>query len=257
MDKPILPASTLILVRDQPRFETLLVTRHHQVDFASNASVFPGGKIDPQDLDQRWADHADGWEATPAHERSLRIAAAREAFEESAIMLARANRAMRAEDWGAIAAARDDVAKKRATFLDIVAKNELRVDLEALVPFARWITPGFMPKRFDAMFYIAIAPADQVAVSDGWETVDAEWLAPEDALRLGAAGERTVLFPTRLNLQRLNESANARQALDMARGRPLIAVEPRRERRDDGDYLLLDADAGYGDAFERIIRPAR
>lgn len=257
MDKPILPASTLILVRDEPRFETLLVTRHHQADFASNASVFPGGKIDPQDLDQRWADHAAGWDQTPADERSLRIAAAREAFEESAIMLASANRMMRAEDWSAIAAAREDVAQKRASFIDIIAKNELRVDLTAFVPFARWITPSFMPKRFDAMFYIAIAPADQVAVSDGWETVDAEWLAPHEALRLGAAGERTVLFPTRLNLQRLAESSDARQALDMARARPLIAVEPRRERRDDGDYLLLDADAGYGDAFERIGKPKR
>ena len=48
----IRPASTLLLLRDDPTFEVLMVERHHQIDFASGALVFPGGKADPQDFDK-------------------------------------------------------------------------------------------------------------------------------------------------------------------------------------------------------------
>ncbi len=38
------PAATLLLLRDEPEFQVLMVKRHHQIDFASGALVFPGGK---------------------------------------------------------------------------------------------------------------------------------------------------------------------------------------------------------------------
>jgi 8-oxo-dGTP pyrophosphatase MutT (NUDIX family) len=46
-----LPAATILLLRDQPAFEVLMVKRHHQIDFASGALVFPGGKTAPGDHD--------------------------------------------------------------------------------------------------------------------------------------------------------------------------------------------------------------
>lgn len=254
MTVPIRPASTILLVRDSPRFEVLMVTRHHQIDFAANAMVFPGGKIDPQDSDHAWAGHADGWHDISADERALRIGAAREAFEESAIMLARRDGAAQ-PDWTAIAAARDDVAQQRVAFLDVVARHGLRLDLAGLTPFARWVTPAFMPKRFDTMFYIAAAPPDQTAVCDGWETVEAEWIAPAKALRLGAKGEREIVFPTRLNLQRLAESSAAAEAVRMAGTRAIIPVEPRIERRADGDYLTIETGSGYRETEERFRDP--
>ena len=86
---PALPAATILLVRDRPALEVLMVKRHHQIDFASGALVFPGGKIEPGDADPAWAEHCRGWDAHPADERPLRIAALREAFEESGVLLAR------------------------------------------------------------------------------------------------------------------------------------------------------------------------
>ena len=44
------PASTILLVRKSAsggQLEVFMVVRHHQIDFASGALVFPGGKIDP------------------------------------------------------------------------------------------------------------------------------------------------------------------------------------------------------------------
>ena len=86
----IKPAATILLLRDEPTFEVLMVKRHHQIDFASGALVFPGGKTHAGDHDPdlgraTWSagTHFD------ADQRALRIAAIREVFEEAGILLAR------------------------------------------------------------------------------------------------------------------------------------------------------------------------
>ena len=45
----VMPAATILLVRDEPEFQVLMVKRHHQIDFASGALVFPGGKPHSED----------------------------------------------------------------------------------------------------------------------------------------------------------------------------------------------------------------
>src|SRR5260221_14682969 len=85
----IKPAATILLLRDDPVFEVLMVKRHHQIDFASGALVFPGGKSHAGDHDPAWADHVLGWEAYDVEQRGLRIAAIREVFEEAGILLAK------------------------------------------------------------------------------------------------------------------------------------------------------------------------
>ncbi|MEL6984454.1 MAG: NUDIX hydrolase, partial [Actinomycetota bacterium] len=53
-DDELLPAATILLLRDSPDgLETFMVVRHHQIDFASGALVFPGGKVDPGDAEVR------------------------------------------------------------------------------------------------------------------------------------------------------------------------------------------------------------
>jgi 8-oxo-dGTP pyrophosphatase MutT (NUDIX family) len=247
---PAPPAATILLVRDQPAFEVLMVKRHHQIDFASGALVFPGGKIEAGDADPAWAGHCRGWDAHPEGERHLRIAALREAFEESGVLLARDHDGV---PWKAVetaAASRERIAKGEASFLELVRSLEVQLDLEAMAPFARWITPKMMPKRFDTWFFIATAPDDQFAVCDGYETVDAEWIQPKDAITLAQEGLRKIIFPTRMNLQLLAESSCAQDALTAAQARPQVIVEPWVEVRDGERYLLLPPDAGYGRVAE-------
>src|SRR5258705_1309376 len=85
----IKPAATILLLRDAPAFEVLMVKRHHQIDFASGALVFPGGKSHADDHDPAWAEHALGWADHDAGQRGLRIAAIREVFEEAGVLLAK------------------------------------------------------------------------------------------------------------------------------------------------------------------------
>jgi hypothetical protein len=144
------------------------------------------------------------------------------------------------------AQAREGVAKGEQPFIDVVRALDLRLDLEAMTLYARWITPVVMPKRFDTWFFIATAPADQLAACDGWETVDAEWIAPREAMRLAGGGARKIIFPTRMNLQMLAESESVDDAIEAARKRTIIPVEPKLERRDGETFLILPPDAGYG-----------
>ncbi|MEO1136512.1 MAG: NUDIX hydrolase, partial [Pseudomonadota bacterium] len=79
MIEDLIPAATIILLRDKPAFEALMVERHADIAFAGGALVFPGGRIDQGDMDPRWADHCDGFDRVPEAERAPRIAAIREA----------------------------------------------------------------------------------------------------------------------------------------------------------------------------------
>jgi 8-oxo-dGTP pyrophosphatase MutT (NUDIX family) len=254
MSDPVsaLPAATILLVRDAPEFEVLMVKRHHQIDFASGALVFPGGKTHAGDHDPAWEQRTLAWDALEPLGRPLRIAAIREAYEETGILLARHADGAHFRGDERAGAARDEVAHDRRSFLDLVTELDVKLDLDALSIFARWITPAMMPKRFDTWFYVAAAPADQLALCDGWETVDAEWIAPAEALRLAALGERKVIFPTRMNLQLLAEAADALDAVERARARTLVTVEPKVIETPQGRSLVIPPDAGYGAVTESL-----
>jgi 8-oxo-dGTP pyrophosphatase MutT (NUDIX family) len=249
-------AATILLVRDHPTFQVLMVKRHHQIDFAGGALVFPGGKTHAGDHDPAWTEHIGSPNTDPA-QRALRIAAIREAYEETGILMARHAGGEHFQGSLEAAEARDEIADDSRGFLELVTSLGLRLDLEAPTVFARWITPVMMPKRFDTWFYIAHAPADQLALCDGHETVDAEWIAPAEALRLGEAGERTVIFPTRMNLKLLAEATSAADAIARATSRPLVTVLPKVVERDGARSLIIPQDAGYGAVVEPMDRVMR
>jgi 8-oxo-dGTP pyrophosphatase MutT (NUDIX family) len=251
---PIRPAATILLLRDVPEFQVLMVQRHHQIDSHSGALVFPGGKTHDGDHDPAWAGRASGWAAESADQRALKVAAVREVYEEAGVLIARDRAGQPFSGSQRAHAAREAVTRDERAFLDLVGELDLLIDLAALVVFARWITPPLTAKRFDTWFYAARADSEQLAICDGMETVDAEWIAPAKAIRLAGDGQRKVVFPTRMNLQLLAESASAAEALERAAARRLVTVEPRVDKREDGDVLVIPPDAGYGAVEEPLAR---
>ncbi|MEW5684815.1 MAG: NUDIX hydrolase [Pseudomonadota bacterium] len=245
------PAATVLLLRDQPEFQVLMVKRHHQIDFASGALVFPGGKTNAGDSDQGWAQHALGWDKLDAVQRTLRIGAIREAFEEAGILLAQSSDGAPFEA-PCDASVRSAVDAGELAFIDVVRDLGVKLRLDDLAVFARWITPTMMPKRFDTWFYVLHAPPGQVAACDGRETVDAEWIAPAEAVRMAASGERTIIFPTLMNLRLLAEAQTARECLDRAQARTLVTVLPEVTVRDGARVLVIPPDAGYGDVSQPL-----
>jgi 8-oxo-dGTP pyrophosphatase MutT (NUDIX family) len=105
-------------------------------------------------------------------------------------------------------------------------REEAGIDLpadEEMVPFCRWITPEIVPRRYDAWFFMALAPAHTPARIDGGEIVDARWFRPAAALADADGGGIGLAFPTRVQLGWLAEHATSNDALTAYRGR---SVEP-------------------------------
>lgn len=245
------PASTVVLVRDAPGLEVLMVRRSAGMAFGASAWVFPGGKVAAADSDPAWDELSDG--SYDHYERSLRIAAAREVFEESGLLLAtRDGKELDAASSVGFDAMRSVVEADPAAMLNLMREAGLRLTLDRLVPFAHWITPAFEPRRFDTHFFLVRAPDGQVVRHDGREAVDHQWVAPGELLAKRLQGEAKLMFPTRLNLQVLAKSANAAAAEAEARGRKIVTVEPQLVDRGDSKVLVIPAEAGYGLTEERL-----
>ena len=85
-------ASTVLLLRDSKarEIEVFMMVRHYEIDFNSGALVFPGGSVDNNDQEIiARPELYSGGEGLDANAVSFRIAAIRETFEESGILLAR------------------------------------------------------------------------------------------------------------------------------------------------------------------------
>jgi len=141
-------AATLILVRrDRPGPRVLMGRRAEGHVFMASKWVFPGGRIDRADFRAPCASElrpevaaAVGRAAPPARARALALAAVRETFEETGLLLAKeAPPRPAAGPWR-----------------DFLARGALP-DLEALDYVARAITPPGRSRRFDARFFMADA----------------------------------------------------------------------------------------------------
>src|SRR6201987_3418650 len=220
-------ASTVLLLRDSVarEIEVFVMVRHHQIEFNSGALVFPGGSIDKNDREiaAQPALYAGG-EGLDAGALGFRIAAVRETFEESGILLARPKGSAALADAkraSEIAAThRGELNEGKITFLRVLTDNGMLLALDALMPYAHWITPEGMPKRFDTWFFLAAAPPDQLGAHDGRESTDSIWVSP-------------------------------REALEDSRGRDIVAVMPVMTRLNGGRQLRIPREAGYdGELFE-------
>ena len=114
----------------------------------------------------------------------------------------------------------------KTTFPNVLADNKLSLALDELVPYAHWITPEGMPKRFDTWFFLASAPPAQAGAHDGKESTDSIWVSPREALAGGESGRFKLPFPTTRNLIRLGKQPNVRAALDEMKGKPIVTVMP-------------------------------
>jgi 8-oxo-dGTP pyrophosphatase MutT (NUDIX family) len=238
-------AATVLLLRDRPQgMEVFMVVRHHEIDFASGALVFPGGRVDPEDAAVAEA-LGDAPNATPIH-----VAAVRETFEECGVLLARRRGEqglVGAEVVQRLEAPRAALCRREASFAEILSAGDLVPATDLLVHFAHWVTPRTQPKRFDTHFFLAVAPEDHLALHDGGETVDSVWIRPDDALGEAAGGRRKLIFPTRMNLLKLAREKTSAASIGAARSAPIVTVEPEVVRAvEGGRELRIPLAAGYG-----------
>lgn len=212
------PAATVILARDTAQgLEIFMMRRTQKASFAADAYVFPGGALDDEDHDPFWNQPERSGLGSAEANRTLRveqaglaywIAAIRECFEESGLLLARDESAqmLDLEEPGR-AREYDDLRQRLNAgglrFVDLCRQRQLHPALDHLAYLSRWITPPDAPRRFDTRFFVAIGPQTQTASHDNQETVDHVWISPHEALLGQASGKMMMVYPTIATLQLL------------------------------------------------------
>ncbi len=251
-------AATLVLLRDSPAGpQVLMLRRHVAIEFAGDAWVFPGGAVDAADrtLDpQRWAGiDPDALAVRFAEPADLvlgyHVACVRETFEEAGVLFARRADGQAAElSPEQLAAGRALLADRgqRGRWVHWLAQEDLVLDLSALAYLARWITPAQAPKRFDACFFVARAPAAQQVEHDQVETTAQAWLSPAEALAGMERGELEIWHPTEQTLRTLATFASVDAVLAHARTqREIRGVQPHIDVHPGGWRVLHPDDPDY------------
>jgi 8-oxo-dGTP pyrophosphatase MutT (NUDIX family) len=248
--EPALPrdAATLVLVRaGSGGIEVFCVERNKQSRFMGGAIVFPGGKLDPSDVIAEWTPLTTpprlpergtvAFTSSEAHFRSLAIAAARETLEEAAILHVHGGTVTQEE----LFALRRELEKLPDALRTFLAHRGLRLDLATLHPLARWITPEAEPRRFDARFFVAIAPEGQTGLHDERETMASFWASPAEVLRRFEAGEVQLMPPTHRTIAMLAGCASTDAVLAMAASSCLDPICPRAVEQHDarGETMAL------------------
>jgi 8-oxo-dGTP pyrophosphatase MutT (NUDIX family) len=118
-------------------------------------------------------------------------------------------------------------------------------DEEELVLFSRWITPEVISRRFDAWFFLALAPAHTPPKPDGVETVEARWFEPSAALEAQADGELVLAFPTINQLKSLCEFHTSEEALAAHRNRTVEPILPKVIGTRQEHRVVLPGDPDY------------
>ncbi|WP_439588762.1 NUDIX hydrolase [Hydrogenophaga sp.] len=240
-------ASTLILLRDAEQGpQVLMLKRHGLSEVHAGAFVFPGGKLDAPDAQLQDTHHLDE-SAQALHARlgesdidtataaGLYVAALRETFEESGLLLAENLTIARAEEAQARLAS-------GLAFNTLLAEMGLRLRVGALAPWSRWVTPPDSPnKRFDTRFFVARAP-EGLARHDERETTEARWVLPRPALESYWQGEIALAPPQIMTLAHLARHGSVESVLSEARGRLPALIQPHVFRDGEGRAMCYPGD---------------
>lgn len=230
------PAATVVLIRDAGGgLEVLLLRRNRSAGFVPGAYVFPGGRVDATDGEDAILARVMGAGEEP--EAAYWVAAAREMFEETGVLLVAGHAAV---DAGELERWRDALMRDEATLIDVLDAAGVGLDLSRMVYFAHWITPVVEPRRYDTRFFIAALPDGALARADAREMSDATWLSPAAALRRFSEGLLPMVFPTLRTLEALDGFADVEEVLAHFRGREVRSILPRLVRTDDGVGIVVD-----------------
>ena len=212
------PAATLMLLRAGPGgLETLMLQRTQDAAFLGGAYVFPGGSLDSGDVAPR---RVLGLTEAQANQRlglaggalGYYVAAVRECFEEAGVLLA-----CDANGHPVLPARAEQLMQYRTSpFLELLERENLYIPAGALAYYGHWVTQPGRSRRFDARFFVTLAPQGQEGAHDATETVHHLWINPRQALERADRGEIELVHATRQTLTDLGRFSEPRAAFEYA-----------------------------------------
>jgi 8-oxo-dGTP pyrophosphatase MutT (NUDIX family) len=267
----VAPAATVLLLRESDdndgALQVLMTQRAAGLSFMGGLWVFPGGRMETADRSPAATARAPVTDLEPtccrmldvsgvplSHDEALglHVAACRETFEESGVLLARRRAGSTCLD--ADLAAR--LASRRATteadpdsFVQMLVDEDLWLDVDRLVYWSHWITPSLEKRRFDTRFFAVQVPAAQEACVDFAELTRHAWLAERDVRALLASGEIRLAPPTIATLEDLwcshRRHGRVDAMLEAERARPVPPILPKVVQAPGGVEVVLPWDREY------------
>ena len=262
MNNNLTPASTVLVLRDNNNLmEVLMVKRSKKPPF-ENLYVFPGGKIDEDDLLGNLESYTDGLDDKSASDLlglkkdglSFWIASIRECFEEVGILLAtrRSGEKLLLDDKEKLKFKeyRKLLIENKTNLFSICKKEDLILSTSNLAPLSHWITPKIEARRFDTRFFIAYLPDNQIVEHDGFEITKSLWINPSKAVKMAFNGEMQMIMPTIKNLQLCENFDDSTQMLDTYKkftNKDIPPILPKFFKKNGNWVGLLPDDEGYED----------
>lgn len=261
-----LDAATVVMLRDGPAgLQVLLMRRHQASNVLGGVYVFPGGKLDPEDLNPLWQEHLSQDSAT-LHQRlnepdlpserasGLFVAAMREAYEECRVLLGCAPHA--SPGVHPVLQALQSGQSWHTAF----QTQAMSLHTDALLPWCRWITPrqaSVTNKRFDTRFFVTQVPDDQLAEHDNHEATEVLWIHPRDALLRYWNREIELAPPQIMSLAHLCRHANAQSVLTEAHHRQPPVIEPEPYDQDGVRTICYPGDPRHSVRQAAFPGPSR
>lgn len=217
---PIKDAAAVIVFRRTPAgVEVFWIKREKQLRFAGGFYAFPGGKVDKADRDLP-VEGATGAAA------ALVVTAARELLEETGLLKARLSSPVTADE---LKAMRTELLGETTPFSELLKRHGLTLAAADFLEAGRWLTPPFLPVRFDARFFLVEAPPDQQAEVWPGELSEGAWIAPAAALRRWREGT-ALLHPPNHHALAVMENFKDVESARAALANPPHCVEYVAER---------------------------
>jgi|TARA_B110000444_G_scaffold82273_1_gene77758 8-oxo-dGTP pyrophosphatase MutT (NUDIX family) len=220
-EAPSIPihAATLLLLRDNLNtIEVFMIKRAAASNFG-NAWVFPGGKVDKQDIKDEYLSNLKLLnDESDEIKNGYLVAAIRECFEECGVLLANNKlgklfKISENQEISNLQNFQKKINNKELSFIDMLKQLNIFPAIDALNYFSHWITPETEKKRYSTKFFLANLPKNQKALHDGFEGVESLWISPDKALKLYKSGKFPIIFPTIKSLETLREFTSTKELL--------------------------------------------
>lgn len=254
---PTLSATLILLRKQHAAIAVYLLRRSATNPYLPRTYVFPGGIVDADDRNTGfWRRHVDHGPEGASDRLPPAVAAIRETFEETGLLLAAPT------DEG------PDTGQEKQDPIDGFAhrieSRGLQLSLSRLIFWRRWITPEVLPKRFDTYYFMAAIGPDEACRPDGVETDLGVWLTPETALRENRAGRLPLSPPTFVTLHQLLAETDIDRLFARSQSRPRPEpIMPRWLPLDKGALIVEPWDPEYArsaitihaESLEKAILP--
>lgn len=214
--KPIRPAATMLIVRSADSgVEVFTLKRSTNMRFLPSYLAFPGGSVSNED---RGIAQTLSLQTVVENESDddwvYAVAAIRETTEEIGWLAAIESIEGPRDHAVSEEVQRTLLGEVPHSFANYMEQRGLKINLSRLKFVGRWVTPEYMPARFDTRFFLYVADGVDFCAPliHAGENEWGRWEVPQELLRRIRENEEQAVPPTLAMLKALAQCSGAAEA---------------------------------------------